>query len=188
MGKQVEGSTPQRAEFIAVEPLAPEETVLIHRCEDGHTWVEQPDGTVSPSWGYGGTHASWEGYEDPKLCPEPERRFSRYEDAEGNPTGPMRGYRCPTCSTVNYAGACSQQDGTFAGQMAGNVCEYPHPVCLRPAIATSQWMRVKTMLPVEGTGKAAGTYTYKPGWTHSWVELEESGAPRAGAVREPTLF
>lgn len=178
----------ERREFIAVEPLPEDDSVLMHRCEDGHGWKEQPDGTVSPSWGYGGTHATWEGYDDPKLCPEPERRWSLYTDAEGKPTGPFHGYRCPTCATINYAGTCSEQDGTFAAQMAGNVCEYPHPSCLKPAIATARWMRVKVMLAVEGKGKAIGTYTYAPGWTRNWVPLEENGAPSAGQVREPTLF
>ena len=37
-------------------------------CEDGHTWIAQGDGSVSPSWGYGGTHMP---VNDPTLCPEP---------------------------------------------------------------------------------------------------------------------
>ncbi len=178
----------ERGEFIAVEPLPDEDSMLMHRCEDGHSWKEQPDGTVSPSWGYGGTRASWEGYEDPRLCPEPERRWSIYVDGEGKPVGPFHGYKCPTCETINYAGSCSRQDGTFAGQMAGNVCEFPHPVCLKPAIWTARWMRVKMILPVQGKGVAAGTCTYKPGWTRNWVPLDETGAPRTESVREPTLF
>jgi hypothetical protein len=37
--------------FLAVEPLAPEDSPLRHTCAEGHCWTEQPDGTVSPSWG-----------------------------------------------------------------------------------------------------------------------------------------
>ncbi|HEY5053547.1 MAG TPA: hypothetical protein VII45_09090 [Solirubrobacterales bacterium] len=179
--------TVREKDYLAVEPAPESESALLHTCQDGHRWTEHPDETVSPSWGYGGTHATWEGY-DGKTCPEPERRWSIYVDGEGNPVGPCHGYRCPTCETINYVGACSRQDGTFAGQMRGDVCEYPHPACLKPIVSTARWMRVKVMLPVEGKGKAAGTYTYKPGWTADWVPLDESGAPAAIHVREPTLF
>jgi hypothetical protein len=44
-----------------------EEAVLMW-CEDGHTWIDQGDGTVSPSWGYGGTHMP---VDDATRCPEP---------------------------------------------------------------------------------------------------------------------
>ena len=42
---------------------------LLRWCADGHTWIDQGDGTVSPSWGYGGTHMP---VDDPLRCPEPK--------------------------------------------------------------------------------------------------------------------
>jgi hypothetical protein len=46
----------------------PERDPVLMWCEDGHTWINQGDGTVSPSWGLGGTHMR---VADPLLCPEP---------------------------------------------------------------------------------------------------------------------
>lgn len=48
-------------DILAVEPLPDEDSPLRHTCEDGHTWIEQPDGTVYPSWGCGGTHHAFPG-------------------------------------------------------------------------------------------------------------------------------
>ena len=47
-----------------------ESDVVLMWCEDGHTWINQGDGTVSPSWGLGGTHMP---VADPRVCPEPDR-------------------------------------------------------------------------------------------------------------------
>jgi hypothetical protein len=158
-------------EYLAVEPLAAEESILLHTCAAGHRWKEQPDGAVSPSWGYAGTHASFPGH-DPTTCPEPER------DGEGR-------YECPGCGGRFFSGhgergvMCdpwNYQEG----------CTPPPPVCRKPAVGTARWMRVKKMLPVQRDG--AGPCAYEPGWTRSWVSLDESGAPAPEHVREPTLF
>lgn len=159
-------------DILAVEPLPDEDSPLLHHCEDGHAWIEQPDGTVSPSWGYGGTHHAFPGH-DPKTCPEPER------DAD-------RRYECPGCHGRFFTGhgtpgvmydPWNYEDG----------CSPPPPSCLKPAAKTARWMRVKKMLPTKGSERATHA-TYEPGWTHSWVPLAENGAADPEHVREPTLF
>ena len=85
-------------------------------CEDDHTWIVQEDGTVSPSWGYGGTHMP---VDDPLLCPEPER------DEQGRAT-------CPSCASRYYVGACDECSRTGANA-------YPLPACLKPAIGGNAW-------------------------------------------------
>lgn len=159
-------------EYLAVEPLSPQDSLLFHSCAEGHGWIEQPDGTVSPSWGYAGTHTSFPGH-DPATCPEPER------DEEGC-------YECPGCGGRFFSG--HGERGVMCDPWNYKEgCTAPPPACGKLPIATARWMRVKKMLPVKGS-EGAGATTYKPGWTRSWVPLNETGAPDAEHVREPTLF
>jgi hypothetical protein len=158
-------------EYLAVEPLPPEDSPILHTCAEGHCWTEQPDGTVSPSWGYGGTHASFPDH-DPKRCPEPDR------DEEGR-------YECPGCRGRFFCG--HGEPGVMCDPWNYEEgCKPPPPACGKPAVSSARWMRVKKMLPVQGA--EGGPCTYKPGWTRSWVPLDESGSPAAEHVREPTLF
>lgn len=172
------------SDYIAVKPLAPGGSPLRHTCPDGHNWTEQPDGCVSPSYGLGGTRLTWEGY-DPKTCPEPERGWSIYSDAEGNEVGPSHGIKCPSCGAVFYTGSCEGPRGTtYAEQFSGGVCEPPAPACRKPAVATARWMAVKTWLHRE---IAPGRSERYEGWTRAWVPIDEAGQPTS-AVREPSLF
>lgn len=91
-----------------------ESRLLLYVCADGHTWTDQGDGTVSPSYGYGGTRLTWPGY-DPQTCPEPERHESGW------------GYVC-VCGERWYTGGCG--------------CKRwrpPKPVCLKPPLYTFEW-------------------------------------------------
>jgi hypothetical protein len=156
--------------FIAVEPLPDEESTLLHTCEAGHGWIEQPDGTVSPSWGYGGTHASFSDH-DPKSCPEPER------DEEGR-------YSCPGCGESFFCG--HGERGVMCDPWNYKEgCVPPPPACLGPAVETKRWMKVKMLLPAQGEGKPVGAREER--WTCSWVPLTPDGTP-AVQLREPTLF
>lgn len=164
-------SLPKR-EFLAVEALPAEDSPLMHRCAEGHTWIEQPDGTVSPSWGLAGTHASFPGH-DPRSCPEPER------DEQGR-------YECPGCGGRFFAG--HGERGVMCDPWNHKEgCTAPPPGCRKPAITSARWMRVKMILPVPAKD-GAGPCAYEPGWTRSWVPLDRGGAPDAEHVREPTLF
>jgi len=165
-------SLPKQQEYLAVEPLPAEDSMLLHTCAAGHSWIEQPDGTVSPSWGYGGTHASFPDH-DPATCPEPER------DEHGR-------YGCPGCGGRFYTG--HGEPGVMCDPWNYEEgCTPPPPACRTPAARTSRWMRVKQLLPVQSRD-GSGPCAYEPGWTHSWVPLDQSGAPAAEHVREPTLF
>lgn len=160
----------QERDFIAVEPLPDSESMWRHACEDGHCWTEQPDGTVSPSWGYGGTHARFSGH-DPRTCPEPER-----DEADR--------YRCPGCGGW-FFGAHGERGVMFDPWNHKEGCCAPPPACLKPAVRSARWMRVKMMLPAQRKGKPVGAR--EPRWTHSWVPLDSNCNPVAH-VREPTLF
>lgn len=158
-----------RNEYVAAKPLPPEESPLLHTCEDGHRWTEQPDGTVSPSWGYGGTHASFPGH-DSATCPEPER------DGQGR-------YQCPGCGGWFWTG--HGEPGLMGDPWNYKEgCVVPPPACRKPAIATARWMRVQEELWT----KTPEGPSSKLIWTHSWVPLDGSGAPDSAHVHEPTLF
>jgi hypothetical protein len=86
-----------------------------HVCPDGHTWTEQDDGGVSPSYGYGGTSHTWPRY-DPRTCPEPERVETGH------------GYRC-VCGEVWFTGGCGCKRW-----------KPPRPVCRKPPAATFLWV------------------------------------------------
>lgn len=67
---------------------------IVHTCTDGHSWREQPDGGVSPSWGMALTSIKYSGW-DPRTCPEPERH-----QADNDVSGLVRGVRCPDCEEI----------------------------------------------------------------------------------------
>lgn len=159
-----------REDFLAVEPLAPEDSPLLHTCAEGHCWTEQPDGTVSPSWGFAGTHAAFPGH-DPKTCPEPAR------DEAGR-------YECPGCGGRFFAGHGPRGVMCDPWNYKEGCCA-PPPACRKPAVSTARWMKVKTMLPRQ---EGQSGPPCRPGWTRSWVPLAASGAPDPEHVREPTLF
>ena len=92
--------------------------VVLMWCEDGHTWINQGDGTVSPSWGLGGAHMP---VADPRVCPEPDR------DEDGQTT-------CPSCGGRRYIGVCDQCSGADDRESA-----YPPPACLKPALGGNAW-------------------------------------------------
>jgi hypothetical protein len=102
-----------------------------HVCEDGHRWTEQPDGGVSPSWGFGLTSIKYEAH-DPRTCPEPERGHSRYEGS-----GPYHGYQCPTCGAVHYIGGCLM--GVRCDPWNGTDCEPPPIACGKPSLHVRRW-------------------------------------------------
>jgi hypothetical protein len=160
-------------EILAVKPLPPEKSPLLHTCEDGHAWTEQPDRTVSPSWGFSGTHARFPGH-DPATCPEPQR------DQSGR-------YECPDCGGRFFCGhgepgvMCDPWNYTPG-------CIAPPPACHKPAVTTSRWMGVKMMLPTGSPDEGSSSSSRAPKWTHSWVPLDGSGAPDAQHLHEPTLF
>lgn len=103
-------------------------------CEDGHTWIDQGDGTVSPSWGYGGTHMP---VEDPLRCPEPQRT----DDGR---------YWCETCQEAKHSmGDCVQGCScTPWVKPAEQWCAMPKPHCLKPAIGGNRW--ADQYLPFDG--------------------------------------
>ena len=171
--------------YLALRPPADDATWL-HECEDGHHWQEHANGTVSPSYGYGGTELAWPGY-DPKTCPEPERRWSRYTEEEGEEVGPDHGIKCPSCGGVFYRGNCDGPEGVaYAECLSGGVCDPPTPICLNPIVWSARWTPVKRLLHRDGKGGISERYE---GWTSTWVPVNiETGSPKVGGVREPTLF
>ena len=92
-------------------------------CEDDHTWIVQEDGTVSPSWGYGGTHMP---VDDPLRCPEPKR----------NELGQ---YWCDDCGDWKWT-LCDCLPGlSFAPWQEKEWCRAPSPACLKPAVGGNAW-------------------------------------------------
>lgn len=134
---------------------------VLHYCEDGHGWRVQEDGGVSPSWGYGLTSVTWEGY-DAETCPEPQRGFSIYEGH-----GPYHGYKCPTCERVHYAGGCLMGVRFDPWNTPDPPCE-PPPVCLKPYVRTLVWVDYNRRRPDEPSG---------------WVELART--ERSGQMAMP---
>jgi hypothetical protein len=97
------------------------DNAILMWCEDGHTWINQGDGTVSPSWGLGGTHMP---VHDPLLCPEPER------DDEGRIAG-------ASCAGTFFVGG--SDEGAGGADAIGGHGVFPQPVCLKPAVGGNAW-------------------------------------------------
>jgi hypothetical protein len=160
-----------RDEFIALKTPADDATWL-HECEDGHHWQEHANGSVSPSYGYGGTELAWAGY-DSKTCPEPAR------------PGPGHGIKCPTCGTFFYCGHCPGPDDEVSIWNEPE-CAPPSPACLKPIVWSARWTPVKQLLHREGRSGISERYE---GWTATWVPVDlETGFSKAQNVREPALF
>lgn len=112
---------------------------VLHECADGHTWVEQPDGGVSPSWGYGLTSVQYD--QPPNRCPEPKRGWSIYDKKFRADQGDAHhGYRCPSCGAVHYVGGCGMGVRCDPWNTADPPCEPPKPVCKKPAVRTLYWL------------------------------------------------
>jgi len=92
-------------------------------CEDGHTWINHGDGTVSPSWGYGGTHLP---VEDAARCPEPET------NADGE-------YWCADCEQWKQSLGDCIRGLSFTPWAKEQWCSPPQPVCLKPAVGANAW-------------------------------------------------
>jgi hypothetical protein len=142
-----------------------------HTCEDGHSWQEWADGTVSPSYGLGGTRETWPGY-DPHTCPEPER-FTRLDLNEFGAT-----VACSSCGEIAAPGdlmpglSSSPYDAWAEAKATGHDHTAPVPVCLKPPVRTLEWVEVHTLIYREGKGK----FGKSPGWTHGLVPIEEIDA------------
>lgn len=154
-----------RTAIVAVKLLAPEDSPLWHTCPDGHKWREQPDGTVSPSWGLAGTHFEFPDH-DPASCPEPLR-----DDAGC--------YECPGCHG-RFGGGHGTSGVRCDPWNHQPGCSPPPPACLKRASTTLRWMLVKE-IPL-------GRPSTETRWIRSWVQLDSSGAPDIAHVAEPTLF
>ncbi|MGO9899903.1 MAG: hypothetical protein ACLP0J_09465 [Solirubrobacteraceae bacterium] len=103
-------------------------------CEDGHTWIDQGDGTVSPSWGYGGTHMP---VENPRQCPEPRHSDDGLYWCERCQEGRrMMGDCVRGCSLTPWIKPAEQW------------CGMPAPDCLKHAIGANRW--VDQYLPFDG--------------------------------------
>jgi hypothetical protein len=98
---------------------------LLHVCEDGHSWREQPDGGVSPSWGMALTTIHFDGW-NPRRCPEPERDENRQITCQGCGTKFYIGHGTPgvMCDPWNF----------------DERCQPAPPVCGKPPIATRAWL------------------------------------------------
>lgn len=147
----------------------PQRPTIRHWCEDGHYWTEQPDGGVSPSWGYGLTSIKYPGH-DPKTCPEPERGHSIYDGH-----GPYHGYQCPTCLTVHYCGGCLRGVRTDPWNTPDPECAPPAPACGKPAVRSAEWKRVRRLLPVDGDPARTAMR-----WTQAWVPVRDGIAAEDG--------
>lgn len=123
---------------------------LLHRCEDGHEWREQPDGGVGPSWGYGLTSIHYPDWPQDR-CPEPERGWSRYTDERNG----EHGYKCPSCGEVHYCGGCGMGVRFDPWNTPEEACDPPPPVCGKPPVQTLRWSAHRR-------GKGIG----------GWVDLE----------------
>jgi hypothetical protein len=97
---------------------------ILHSCEDGHTWREQPDGGVSPSWGCAGTSIHFPGH-DPRCCPEPAR------DESGQ-------FTCPGCDGKFYSGHGDR--GVMSDPWNFDErCSPAPPACGKPPVRTRVW-------------------------------------------------
>ncbi len=112
---------------------------LEHRCTEGHYWREHTDGTVTPSWGLGGTHLE---VADAALCPEPAT------DEQGL-------YACPSCGESHRPGEVLQGMSCTPweyGEGKRQECEVPIPACAKPAVWTRRWGDQSLPWPDEGPG------------------------------------
>ena len=87
-------------------------------CDAGHTWIDQGDGTVSPSWGLGGTHMP---VDDTTRCPAPRT------DEHGR-------YWCEDCAKWKWSLHDCLQGLSFAPWEKKEWCRPPAPACLKPAV------------------------------------------------------
>lgn len=112
--------------------------VLLHECEDGHTWRQQPDGGVCPSYGMGLTSIKFPGWE-PARCPEPHRL------AVPGDWGLVRGIRCAGCDELRLphdllAGlSCTPWLLMDEFRATGHFHTAPPPVCGTPPVITRMW-------------------------------------------------
>jgi hypothetical protein len=97
---------------------------LLHTCEDGHSWREQADGGVSPSWGCALTSVHFAGH-DQRWCPEPAR------DEEGR-------FECPGCGGRFWSGHGTP--GVMADPWTYDErCVPAPPACGKPPVRTRRW-------------------------------------------------
>lgn len=97
---------------------------LLHECEDGHTWTEQADGGVSPSWAMALTSVHYPGW-DPRACPEPDR------NADGTIT-------CSGCGERYYI--CHGTPGVMCDPWNYDKrCQPAPPCCGKPPVKTFRW-------------------------------------------------
>lgn len=100
---------------------------LLHYCEHGHSWTEQPDGGVSPSWAMAGSSIKYPGW-DPRCCPEPKRV--------------NRQIKCEGCGERFYAGHGTP--GVMSDPWNYNPkCQPAKPVCAKPPVQTFLWVERK---------------------------------------------
>jgi hypothetical protein len=162
---------------VQVRAPEPDAEVYLHTCEDGHSWQEKANGTVSPSYGLGGTEYSWPGY-DPATCPEPEQLID---------PGWAPRIQCPECGKKGMphellAGlSCSPWELFEEEKRTGHVHTPPLPVCRKPPVSTLRWMRIKTTVYKE----SKGGFKKVPGWTGGWVPLDAIAALEGKPSPEP---
>jgi len=155
---------------LQVRPV--EDAPLLHECEDGHHWTEQPNGTVSPSYGLGGTEETWPDY-NPKTCPEPD-----WHTRTDDPDPSFEGVECPGCGEVRLP--CDLLHGLSSTpwliaeeeKRTGHKHTAPLPTCKKPPVATSRWMEIKTTVYRE----VKGQHKKGIGWTAGWVPVDEAPA------------
>jgi hypothetical protein len=99
------------------------EDAVLRWCAHGHTWIDQGDGTVSPSWGLGGTHMP---VADPLLCPEPLR----------NDDGAIW---CADCFDWKHTLGDCIRGLSFSPWERDDWCRAPEPACLAPAVGGNAW-------------------------------------------------
>jgi hypothetical protein len=142
---------------------------IIHTCADGHSWREQPDGGVSPSWGMALTSIKYPGWH-PRCCPQPE-----LHQAPGDWPALLRGVRCPECEEIAlpfdiYPGiSCTPWTIVERFREIGHICQPPEPTCGKPPVSSRKW--AKTTL-AGADGKRYQGY--------SWVPIDLESGVAAG--------
>lgn len=102
--------------------MSPEGPTLMW-CEDDHTWIVQDDGSVSPSWGLGGTRML---IDDPLRCPEPL-------------TNELGQYWCGDCGEWKRSLHDCLRGLSSSPWETKEWCRPPEPVCLKPAVGNQCW-------------------------------------------------